>query len=248
MDVLGILIIIIGSACRFKVVGWLMKRHNTPNEAQEFYFQAQQTSTANVCVRIDVTGISASVQTETTVSNIGLQTDITGISAFVQTEPMVSDVSVQTDVTAANIVDVTTANDGVSIDAQSTVCDAGVQVELFDASTDSLDAIWEQGPRNKDDCLGALSRYFSECSIRFGLSIPNDFLILATKSMQRLKSSGRTNVVYNLAKCVGTTREDGSDSRFPSKRMPMGLVEYTVNFFVTEGNHKVRLLILCAWL
>jgi len=46
----------------------------------------------------------------------------------------------------------------------------------------------------------------------------------------------RSNVLYNLAKGVGTLRGDSSDSRFP---MPMGLVEYAANFFVSDNLQKV---------
>ena len=47
------------------------------------------------------------------------------------------------------------------------------------------------------------------------------------------------NVLYNLAKGLGTPRLDGSDSRFPAKRMPMGLVEYATNFFVADKMQQV---------
>ena len=35
--------------------------------------------------------------------------------------------------------------------------------------------------------------------------------------------------MYNLAKGLGTQRADQSDSRFPTKRMPMGLIECFAN-------------------
>ena len=34
------------------------------------------------------------------------------------------------------------------------------------------------------------------------------------------------NVLYNLAKGMGTLRDDKEDSRFPIKHMPISLVEY----------------------
>ena len=58
--------------------------------------------------------------------------------------------------------------------------------------------------------------------------------------MAQLKRSERTNVLYKLAKGIGTPREDGSDSRLPTRRMPMGLVEHIANFFVAEEMCKVR--------
>ncbi len=54
--------------------------------------------------------------------------------------------------------------------------------------------------------------------------------------MTRLKNHGRSNVVYNLAKGVGTEQ---SDSCFPVCRMPMGLVEYVTNFFSATNINSV---------
>jgi len=42
--------------------------------------------------------------------------------------------------------------------------------------------------------------------------------------MLQLANNNHSNVLYNLVKVIGTTREDGSDLRFPVKRMPIGLV------------------------
>jgi len=50
--------------------------------------------------------------------------------------------------------------------------------------------------------------------------------------MSQLRYRQRTNVMYNLAKGLGTQRVDGSDSRFPTKCMPMELIEYTADFFL----------------
>lgn len=75
-----------------------------------------------------------------------------------------------------------------------------------------------------------------------GLSVRDDFVILAAKAMLQLKNSGRSNVLYNLAKAIGTIREDGSDSRLPTKRMPMGLIEYIASFFVADNLQSVRSL------
>lgn len=75
-----------------------------------------------------------------------------------------------------------------------------------------------------------------------GLSVRDDFVILAAKAMLQLKNSGRSNVLYNLAKAIGTIREDGSDSRLPMKRMPMGLIEYIASVFVADNLQSVRSL------
>ena len=84
--------------------------------------------------------------------------------------------------------------------------------------------------------LDLLSKLFSSyASSEMRLSVPDDFIVLATRAILQLTSSGRSNVLYNLAKAIGTIREDGSDSRLPTKQMPMGFIEYIANFFVADN-------------
>ena len=54
-----------------------------------------------------------------------------------------------------------------------------------------------------------------------------------------LKNCNQTNVAYGLAKVIGTLRPDKTDSLMPTKRMPMGLVEYLVQFFSADNLTKV---------
>ena len=92
-----------------------------------------------------------------------------------------------------------------------------------------------------DQTLSQLSQEFSEFVARpLGLSIPENFLVLSVNTMQHLKTCGRTNVLYALAKGIGTVRDDNSNSLFPSKRLPMGLLQHMANFFVARGLTNVR--------
>ena len=92
-----------------------------------------------------------------------------------------------------------------------------------------------------DSQLPLLSEVFSAYLLTvFKLSVPNDFLHLAASAMLQLANNGRTNVLYNLAKGIGTLRQDEEDTRFPVKRMPMGLVEYTAQFFASDNLQQVR--------
>ncbi len=52
---------------------------------------------------------------------------------------------------------------------------------------------------------------------------------------------GRTNVRLRLSVVcgLGSMRTDGTDSPLPVRRMPMGLMEYAVNFFVSEEMNRV---------
>jgi len=88
--------------------------------------------------------------------------------------------------------------------------------------------------------LSALSKLFSAyLRDQFSLTVPDDFLKNAASAMLRLSDGGRTNVLYNLAKGIGTMRPDQSDSRFPIKQMPLGLVEYAAHFFAADNLQQV---------
>ena len=77
----------------------------------------------------------------------------------------------------------------------------------------------------------------------------------------QLKLSERPNVLYDLAKGLGTLRADHSDTLFPRERMPMGLLQYMTVFFLAEHknqvchffdsgmyNYIIRHLVLCRYL
>jgi len=68
---------------------------------------------------------------------------------------------------------------------------------------------------------------------------PDDFLELSVNAMAHLHTCGRSNVVYLLSQALGTMRPDSSDSLLPAKRMPMGLIEYTVRFYTSQHINEV---------
>ena len=61
--------------------------------------------------------------------------------------------------------------------------------------------------------------------------------------MRQLKKANRSNIVYALAKGLGTQRSDGKDSVFPTKQIVAGLVEYLANFFSAKHRDEVRLVL-----
>ena len=71
------------------------------------------------------------------------------------------------------------------------------------------------------------------------MTMPEDFLEQVIMGLKNLRSNKRSNIIYSLTKGIATLRQDGSDTLFPLKRMPAGLVEYTVNFFVASSTQKV---------
>lgn len=68
---------------------------------------------------------------------------------------------------------------------------------------------------------------------------PPDFLNFVFCAAQQLRDCGRLNVLYLLAKGLATIRPDRSDSVIPVKRMPMGLLEYTIGFFTVNSIQQV---------
>ena len=87
-----------------------------------------------------------------------------------------------------------------------------------------------------------LSSLFSEfVSLKFGVSVPNDYLEYSASAMANQRLYAYSNALNNLAKGWGTPRTDGSDSRFPVKRMPMGLIEYAASFYSHDNLQSASL-------
>ena len=113
---------------------------------------------------------------------------------------------------------------------------AGTQTDDVDESV--LAHLFKALPISKQ--LEFLSKMFSEYMlVAFYIIVPEDFLSYTAKAMSQLRHNQRTNVMYNLAKGLGTQRADGSDSRFPMKCMPLGLIEYAADFFANDNVQQV---------
>ena len=88
--------------------------------------------------------------------------------------------------------------------------------------------------------LEEISKLFqSYVLVNYSVTVPSDFLELSARAMAQLKLHNRSNVLYKLAKSMGTLRRDRSDSCFPMKRMPMGMIEYIADFFVSDEMQQV---------
>ena len=71
------------------------------------------------------------------------------------------------------------------------------------------------------------------------VTVPLDFIAHALAGMETLKEAGRPNILAGLAKALDTKRADGSDSRMPVSKMPVGLIEYAASFFSSDSLHQV---------
>ena len=92
--------------------------------------------------------------------------------------------------------------------------------------------------------ISQISRQFSSLlKDKYHLNVPQDYLELSVQAMLHLKQGDRSNI---LAKGLGTLKPDGSDSKFPAKRMPAGLLQHMVNFFAADNLSQVLVFCLIA--
>ena len=91
-----------------------------------------------------------------------------------------------------------------------------------------------------DQQLTLISELFKlYCIEQSDICPPDDFLELSVLAMKHLHSCGRSNVLYHLAKALGTMRNGENESLLPARRMPLGLIEHCVNFFCSTSIRQV---------
>ena len=91
--------------------------------------------------------------------------------------------------------------------------------------------------------LDLMSKLFSSHACEHhDISIPKDFLKLVLDGLKHLRTCSRSNVIYGLARGIGSMRDDGSDSKLPARRMPTGLLEHMINFFNADQVRQVSFL------
>ena len=58
--------------------------------------------------------------------------------------------------------------------------------------------------------------------------------------MKTLHENGKQNIIYHLARGLGTQRADGSGPRLPIDRMPFGLLSYNIQYFSSDTVNNLR--------
>lgn len=101
------------------------------------------------------------------------------------------------------------------------------RIQLVDTLKPSIEQLCQM---ESEDHLAFASEIFAAYCSRANISVPNDFIQLAVKGMVELHATGRSNILYSLAKGLGSQRSDASDSLFPCKQLVAGIVEHCVNF------------------
>ena len=97
-------------------------------------------------------------------------------------------------------------------------------IDVVEDSSPSLEEVTEYiGKIGINQQLKVISVVFQKLAgSTYGVEIDGDFLELALQASKHLQECGRSNVLCGLARAIGTLCLDGSDSRLPAKRMPMG--------------------------
>jgi hypothetical protein len=96
-----------------------------------------------------------------------------------------------------------------------------VTIETVDSLAQLLNNLCQLDPEQH---LVSLSEGFAAYCSRMAVPVPSDFIPLAFKAMQNLQFAKRSNILYYLAKGLGTPTSNGDDSLFPTKGILTGLI------------------------
>ncbi|XP_064622698.1 uncharacterized protein LOC135484921 isoform X2 [Lineus longissimus] len=67
-----------------------------------------------------------------------------------------------------------------------------------------------------------------------------DFITLSVDAMKKLKSVGKSNLIYKWPRCISLRRPKSEESLLPLNRMPFGLIEYQIDFFNANHVNQVK--------
>ena len=95
--------------------------------------------------------------------------------------------------------------------------------------------------QNQTDVLELL--FSIACKTHGITAVPQHYIYNSLCAMQYLQSSNKSNILESTARVFGNMREDKSDTIFPMKRMPFGLLEYCINFYSSKSCSEV-----CAYI
>ena len=70
--------------------------------------------------------------------------------------------------------------------------------------------------------------------------VPSDLIELCCKGMDTSNLNIKENIIYYLAKGLGTPRQDGSGPQLPTVGMPFGLLSYNIRCFAMDYVNKLH--------
>ena len=110
--------------------------------------------------------------------------------------------------------------------------DTGVQVSLGDSIAKVVKLFAMMSSRMRQGLLQSLfyQYMFLEFNEDLQPCVPSDFIALCCKGISVLHQNEKDNIIYYLAKGLGTPREDGTGPRLPIDRMSFGLLSYNIRY------------------
>ena len=101
----------------------------------------------------------------------------------------------------------------------------------------ALELLWLT---NRDSRVAAGNAIYMNLATEIGIDTnPADFVPLSLEAMRRLKDKGKPNLVYDFCACLGKDRPGTKQPLMPFDRMPFGMIEYNIEFFVCTNIHQV---------
>ena len=122
------------------------------------------------------------------------------------------------------------------------VANAFVQMDWMIAHLFQLFENWFKNASLKNSVL-LLNKCFDICSKKIEITTNvSNFPQLSLSEMKKLQDLDKSNTVYNLSKVISESRPDGSNSLMPLKRMPFGMIQFTVDFFASTNVNQVYIV------
>lgn len=113
--------------------------------------------------------------------------------------------------------------------------DASTQADLGGVSDITTQMLLLLSLIPESEQADTLCKLMQALALKSSLNVPDGYISHSLAAMQRLQHAGRSNILSRLAKALGATRPDGIESLMPVHRMPVGLIEYAVNFFTSNS-------------
>lgn len=208
-----------GGACRLRACETLAKKFEDPTEAEKYFTSVQEpTDSLSSCP-----SSFSSTPSEDDVPSSTVET----------TAPTLTAILLDANPTTRSLLTTSPNLDPVDIVQQSNTFSVVLEevetIDSFQLIANSLGASLEH--LDVEDKLRVISVLYCKIADQSGVSVPDDYLKLSLDGMKQLKTNGRRNLLYGLAKGLGTVRSDGTDSVFPTRKVVCGLLEYSVEFF-----------------
>lgn len=249
----------VGGACRARVTAKLSHNFVNPKEAERFYLECDETSSAcgsgsgsgsktesklspadskssssselpSASFLSSISSASKKVSV-TNIAKSSLHTCklITVVSGYFHAclHPHASSVDKSVLQHADEIVGITQEMNSQYLDYSA------ITIEHVDTVATIMERL---GRLDGEQLLVVIGELFSKVAEEQQVYVSTDFLPLSLSAMKQLSTCGRSNILYGLARGLGTIRADTSDSLFPSNKLITGLFEYSVGFFNAGDN------------